>query len=364
MRYMYPWAELPPDTALKTTINAAAERIFSKISRLNIDKLDIADYTRVYLRKYQNKLRQYLQRYTYELSWAVYDSGKPIQQLTVIDFGAGVGVMTLLVKECGFKRVIYNDIYDVSCRDAAVIGRANDAAADEYVCGDLDGLIAHCNAHNISCDILLSCDVIEHIYNLQDFFSKLPKLPQRELVISFSTHANIRNPITSRFLMNKQREIENVSRPPKSGHKERDTLQSYIEIRKKILGEALTMPITEEALSTLARLTRGQNNEDIRKSAAVYEASRQWPTLPEHPTNTCDPLTGNWADRLLEPAKYLQLLNENGFTARLRCCYYGQPKSAAKRFVAGFLDIGIRSLGEGGVWLAPYFAIQGKSGSR
>jgi hypothetical protein len=46
----------------------------------------------------------------------------------------------------------------------------------------------------------------------------------------------------------------------------------------------------------LAKKTRGLMKDDIEKLVEEYIASGKITYQPDHPTNTCDPYTGNWAD--------------------------------------------------------------------
>ena len=45
--------------------------------------------------------------------------------------------MSLLAVERGFKKVIYSDIYDISCSDAEIIAATIGNKAQHYLCGDI-----------------------------------------------------------------------------------------------------------------------------------------------------------------------------------------------------------------------------------
>jgi hypothetical protein len=95
---------------------------------------------------------------------------------------------------------------------------------------------------------------------------------------------------------------------------------------------------------------------EIRTAVVVYLGTRELP-MPEHPTNTCDPLTGNWADRLADPGDLQKRLAHAGFSVDIRNGHYGRPKGFVKRFVARLLDFVIQAIGYQGLRLAPFFLL-------
>jgi hypothetical protein len=360
MKFMYNHARFPPNDRLLAEINAAASRLFDKLSGLNISNLDISDYNQQYLARYQRKLRTNLQRLAYVLSWALAASSNKWGDLSLVDYGGGSGLMSLLAKECSLGTVIYTDIYEVSCRDAEIIAQTLDDKADYYVCGDIEAVINFLAANAIRCDIFVSCDVIEHIYNLEQFFRKLHGLAEGFFSLALTTHANPLNPIISRILMQKQRDVELRDREYQIGHKQRDSLKSYRRIRAEMVQNHADGALAQNEIEQLARATRGLMESDIKRAVDDYLSTKRMPTPLRHPTNTCDPITGNWADRLMEPSELQRLLLKAGFKVEILSCYYGRPQNLIKKTVAHFLDMAIYAFGKQGLRLAPYFLLYGQ----
>jgi hypothetical protein len=83
--------------------------------------------------------------------------------------------------------------------------------------------------------------------------------------------------------------------------KARDQSESYLEIRKLIIKDVVPT-LSEDEVTLKAKETRGL----IKKDIAHYLKRGEYPKhhLTCLGTNTCDPITGNWAERLLNKSEY------------------------------------------------------------
>ena len=86
--------------------------------------------------------------------------------------------------------------------------------------------------------------------------------------------------------------VETKSRETEWGHKERDCLLAYSEVRREMIKE-YAPSLDKIEVERIAINTRGLMWNDIIKGVHRYVASKESPKLIEHPTNTCDPYTGN-----------------------------------------------------------------------
>jgi 2-polyprenyl-3-methyl-5-hydroxy-6-metoxy-1,4-benzoquinol methylase len=351
-------AHLPRDRHLVAQVSAAADRLYEALAVLEAERLDISTYNKTSFAAYQRKLRTKLQKFAFELCWSLAANRKPPQDTVLLDYGGGTGIVSLLAKECGVGSVIYNDIYDVSCLDAETIAQALGLEADHYICGEMRDVATFLNGISIACDVVVSSDVIEHVYDVSAFFHDLRSLPSEHLSIALSTHANPLNPVVNRILMQKQRAVEHQDRQYTPGHKKRDSLQSYLGIRRDIIRRCAD-GLSDEVIERLARVTRGMDDNDIQSTVECYLEDRVLPPAPKHPTNTCDPWTGNWADRLADPHELRVQLAQAGFDAEIVCGCYGTPHGRLKQAAAGLLDGAIRYTGTQGLRFAPYFVLHG-----
>lgn len=359
MKLMYKFAKFPRNKKLLTHINLAALEVFDTLRIVDVNSLPISDYNKRYLLRYQNKLRTHLQRLTFLLAWGLDNTKKPLSETILIDYGGGSGLLTLLAKACGVGTVIYNDIYDVSCVDAEIVGKKLGFQADHYIAGNIDTLDEYLKTNSLVCDVLVSCDVLEHIYDLNEFFQSLHNLSEENFSYVISTHANPLNPIINRTLMKQQNRAELHDREADYGHKDRDSLLSFLKVRKDIITDNFSAQLNKHDIDQLASNTRGLKESDILAAGQNYIKTGKMPTAPSHPTNTCDPYTGNMADRLTSPFEIRDKMERAGFSSQVLSCYHGNPDNWAKNILAMKLDILINVLGNQGLRLASYFMLYG-----
>lgn len=359
MSLLYSHARFPDNPELVQKIATATTRLHEKLATLDPDRLDISKYNLKYLRQYQLKLRTNLQKFGYILAWGLAENGKPLRHTVLLEYGGGTGMLSLLAKECHIGTVIYHDIYDVSCVDAETIGQATGNSADHYVCGGIDEVKDFLKRRSMSCDVMVSSDVIEHIYNTEEFFLKLPSLSSERLSIAMSSHANPHNPVVSRLLTKKQVQVEYEDREYFPGHKKRDSLRSYLTMRRDIVRQCSNGSLSNDEVEKLARMTRGMIDADIRSAVFTYLDSKKMPTPPSHTTNTCDPSTGNWADRLVDPHELMSGLAKAGLNVKVLAGRYGKPNGFVKQMLARLLDLLITVVDNQSLKLAPFFLIHG-----
>lgn len=354
-QYLYAGAKYPVSADLTRDLNRAAGRLARKIQALDAAGLEISLYTRRYFKDYQLRLAPALQMYAFILAWALGKTPGPLGEITFVDYGGGSGLFSLLAREMGLGRVIYHDIYDLSCHDAALIGGKLGLAADEYVCGDVEVLSRYLRGQAPAATVLASHDVLEHIYDLEHFFRTLGALPGAPFRVVMASGANSRNPRIARHLAQWQGRLENqgLENPPE--FKPRDSHLPYVEIRRSIIAQAA--PTLEPGeIDQLARATRGLKKEDISEAVARFCRQGTMP-IPAHPTNTCDPLTGNWGERLLDFDELRRLARAAGFAAQIVPGYLGRDRNPLKKLVYPLRNWYIRFFPEKGLARAPNYLL-------
>lgn len=360
MRYLYPFAQLPPDQPLRVELARAAERLHGKLRGLATDRLDISDYGKRILGDQSQNICHLLQQYTYLLAWSIGGQAPDRADYVFVDYGGGTGILALLAKELGLGKVIYTDINEISCHDALTIARAMGLEADFYVSGEIDTLAAFLKNEGLSCQALASFDVIEHLHDIRHFFEKLSGLSGGPCRVVMATGANPLNPMVKRYLVQKHREAEYLDREKAWGNNPRDCHAAFIKVREKIIRDHAPQ-LGQAEISRLAAATRGMLAASIKLAAEQYLATRALPPEPGHPTNTCDPFTGNWAERLMDPFCLRDLVEQQGFTAHVLTGYYGRSQRSVWRRMAGVLLNGaISLLGKQGLRIAPFYAIYGE----
>jgi 2-polyprenyl-3-methyl-5-hydroxy-6-metoxy-1,4-benzoquinol methylase len=360
LEYFVPNAPLPADQKHLKAINAAAQALSAKLANLDLHSLPISEYNQRYLGNYQQKLREGLLRYAFVLAWALDGIDKPLGEVTLVDHGGGTGMMSMLAREAGIGTIIYSDIYDVSAEDARVIGLGMADLADEYLYGDVDELVEFLSEKDILPDVVASNNVIEHIYDIPHFFRALGQFAQPGLRIAMASGANSRNPRVARQLMASHQEKEQEDREATFGHKERDALRAYHTIRREMI-QAHAPQLADEEVEQLATATRELMEPEILAVVDEYVASGKISRQPSHPTNTCDPYTGNWDEHLMDFEWLLGVVNASGFEAEILPGFlnYSGAKAAWKRRVGDLVNLSLKVSGKVGLRWANFFLLTG-----
>ena len=362
MTFVLPWSRLPKNPQLIEDIEQAGQRLEKKCKQCDARSLNISDYNKRYFGEMLHDLRYTIQLRGYILAWAL--SCLPDQdyrKYCFVDYGGGTGILAILAKELGIGTVIYNDVYGVSCHDSQVIAEALGNKADFVAHGDIDDLIQFSNENNLKCDVIASYDVIEHIYRTEVFLKKLHLLNPGALVVFMSSGANGLNPRQKKLLTKGHLEREYHDRKPKWGIKPSDCPKAHLTIRREMIEthlSALSQSLDSTRIDELAKNTRGLIEPDIQKYVDDYLKDGMFPFLPDHPTNTCDPFNGNWAERLMDPYQLAEILHQNGFEdARVIPGSYGDFFHPAKRLVGRTLNVLIYVLKQKGIVFSPFYSL-------
>lgn len=358
--FSYFLGKYPPSSPFTDEIANAAESLYKKLQRFDLSSVNISEYNQRYFGSHidtHDARKLNLTKYAFVLSWALAGSKKPLDELVFLDYGGGHGMLSLLAKEAGIATVIHNDIYPVSCEDARTIGQQLAIEADHYIPGDIDDVIKYLQQHSLNCDVLANYDVIEHIYDINDFLLKIPALSEGHLSVFLASAANETNPRIRRVLRQQHLHFEFQDRAYRQGRKPTDTTRALVDVRKEIISEHAP-GLGAAEVENLAHLTRGKIKSEIIDDVNAYCDSGVLPDAPDHPTNTCDPLTGNWFEHLMDPHSLVRLLAQNSFEVSVECGYYDSPGSIVKRLVKHSLNAGIRVLGSKGLYLAPFYALR------
>ena len=297
-------------------LDQAQERLKAKLLGLNLEKIQISDYTREYLRSLLLDIDETLGRFNQVLLRGLRTADKPLGNLTILDFGGGAGLLSFLAIEAGAQKVIYNDIFKGSCDDVIQLSIACNLGFETVICGDHTELVSHLNESKTVVDLILSYDVIEHVYDVSQMFYEFQKLIIRPKVLVFGSGANIKNPFYVSNVSRIQQNVEMNDRQDYAGHKKSDLLESYFSMRKKIISRHMS-ELTEKEVNLLAVKSRGLIEKDILKFVDHFAEYNEFSYTPRHLTNTCDPLTGNWCEQLLDQGELLSLASRAGDKARL-----------------------------------------------
>lgn len=296
-------------------------------------------------------VRTALSRDAYVLGRVLADVGKPLSDITLIDYGGGPGFHSLLAKRLRVGTVIYNDILPGYCRLAQQVAASLGCEADYYVEGDIDALVQFCAGSQIRADAITSSDVLEHIYDIDDFLRKLHALSHEGTVTMHATGSNMFWYPSTESVSRLHVEVETKSA------EEIDPQTPYRQQRMTIIREHAAN-ISDEVAEQLCSNTRGLIKRDIVEAVDRYLRTGRLPNPIEHPTNTCNPHTGYWAERSMNPYYLRETLQFNGFESSVVPGRWEKGNSVAANVIRGFLNLLALMCGtHTGLHLCYYFSI-------
>jgi len=337
-------------------ITFAESRLRNKLLQCDLNALGISEYNRRYLGNKMKEINNVLELYGHLLLLTFYKSSTPVQRSVFVDYGGGIGILSMLAKEMGVGMVIYNDIYDVSCNDVKLVSSALGLPLDHIVYGDIGDLLSYVEKNMITVNVIVSSEVLEHIYDVESHFRQLSSLSKCQFRVVYASGANIENLRCVHHIKKRQIEFEHKNRKKEWGHKERDTLRAFFDVRKDMIS-AYAPELSHGQVEWLSRSTRGLIKSQIEKSVAEYLIKGYIDYHPTHPTNTCDPYTGNWCEHLINLKWIKDVLQDAGFEVKILPGYYSTQGSLVKRNFKIILNKMIYLLGRKGMFISPYYVV-------
>jgi hypothetical protein len=141
--------------------------------------------------------------------------------------------------------------------------------------------------------------------------------------------------------------------------KARNALKAYRDIRRSII-ESASPNLSIETVESLTEKTRGMREDDIREFLSNYSDGDSITITPDHPTNTCDPLTGNWAERMMDPFSLIEDAKEHGLELNVLPGFWSLDQgSAVKNGFKKISNVGISLAGTKGLSRSPYYILCG-----
>ena len=319
--------------------------------------LNVDDYYLRYLQHLNDHLLYYIHVFAHQLNLAIEKQSLSRSQISLVDYGAGNGLMGMFAKYCGIGHVYINDINPLFVEGARQLSDLLETNIDGFIVGDIDA-VKHF-FENKTLNTLVSFDVIEHVYDLNKLLHGLHDI-HSSMVLVFGTGINAHNPFKVRKIKKLQRKDEYEGGSPDDytlyGHAAN---ASFRQMRADII-RAAAPALAENQVQQLTSHTRGMSRADIEKSVDDFLLTNTLPTLINHPTNTCDPYSGSWTERLLTIKEYRNLFENAGFQLKVHPGFYNQYDSGFKSTCMKLVNGLVKILG---IPLASYISLVASSKS-
>lgn len=331
---------LKPDDEIARLINDKARQLYRKLLLLDINEVEIDEYGKNYFKKHHGGRRLIfsLESSAYIINKAFRLQTKKINDTSFMDYGAGLGTLFLLAGMVGFKKVYFNDYFPEWGEYAKKICARLDIAIDDFIPGDIEAVMRYGKENNLQFDIVASRNVIEHIYDLRNFYSTIHRSGITGICYATTT-ANYHNlPMRLKHYWHH--------------YKLEKTL--YKKQREDYLKEQ-NRGINADDLQLLVNITRGRAFKDFTTAVQLYFDKKPIPPVEFLRTNTCDCKTGVWAENLITRKNYFTIIQDAGMKAEYSAGFWDTHyKYKLVNLAAGLLNRIIKLAGKKGYWFAPF----------
>ena len=312
-----------------------------RLKAIDYNKLPISDYNKRYIGNLKPALSYFMHIYADCLQRGLQAIQTPISDVTLIDYGGGTGFLSILAKSIGIGQVIYIDLNPSSVETIQLLKQIIGIGPDIILHGDSDVLADWCARNKVYPQLLIATDLIEHVYDLSLFFKDLIHIND-SMYLLFTTASTPFNPYV-------QQRLHKMMVGCESGSLESP---NYYTLREQFITK-LCPAFSPKEVETWARKTRGLTYPDIQK--AIEKKSLP---SPEDPYNTCDPATGNWAERILPIQTYEDLLAPYQFKLKVEKGFYNADRNnPVLSLICKGINALIRNSGSFGFLLAPFILL-------
>ncbi len=326
------------DTA--ALINQKANELYHALKNFDAAALDTNDKNNYFIHHHLgSRLFFSIQNSVHILYEAIALCKKPLAEINGIDYGAGLGTLFMLGGMLGFKRFDYNDHLPEWQSTAAAVCTHTGSHITSFVTGDINSVASFAAANNFCYDIVLSRNVIEHIYSLHEFYSVLYKHNPHAVIYSTTT-ANYYNPAMHGYHIYIHKKVE------KTFYRQ----QRLQQIKK------LQPALSAREMDALVELTRGKGGQDFADAVNSFVNKKSIATDKSLRSNTCDCMNGVWSEHLLTKKEYSDVIEQAGFKLLYTAGYWDTHyNNALKNIAARYLNKIIAAAGKKtGVIFSPF----------
>lgn len=278
-------------------INSRANDLYTALQSLNKTSFEGTNHLNEYFVHHHLGLRLFfsIQNSAHILYESVKISGKQISEITAIDYGAGLGTLFMLGGMLGFNRFDYNDYLPEWQQTAKAVCETVGSKITGYITGDIESVISYAATENIQYDIVLSRNVIEHIYSLQNFYSSLHQHNPGAVVYSTTT-ANYQNPLMRWYHLYIHKKYS----------------KHYLAHRIRQI-KNLHPSLSPQQTKNIATLTRGKGQAEFTNAVNRLINGERIEQDSSLRSNDCDCETGVWNEHLLTKKEYEKIIQTAGF---------------------------------------------------
>jgi 2-polyprenyl-3-methyl-5-hydroxy-6-metoxy-1,4-benzoquinol methylase len=326
---------------LAQIINEKCNLIFHLIANTDVEALDIDPFYKWYFKKCHTERPFFSLKTSAKLLYdAIKISGKPYYEVSLIDYGAGVGSLYVLAKMIGCKNVFYND-YDAKFAQMAMeIDTIFGVKMDDYIVGDSDITFKQMREKGYKLDLVMSRNVIEHIYDLENYYLDIASNYPNAIIVS-STTANWNNPLAH---------IQHVYIHLKNRSK-------MIEAKKEFLTKKYNLKDSNEIDKAIGNIATA-GGPKLEEAMEDYLKNKIKTQFPSNYTNICNEY-GVWGENLLPYQTHKRLAKD--YDVDIKPGIWDEDYSfRLASFISKFLNFVISKVGYLGNFMSSYIILVAK----
>jgi 2-polyprenyl-3-methyl-5-hydroxy-6-metoxy-1,4-benzoquinol methylase len=355
--YLYHFKVKKLSVSIYPIFQQASADFEKQLAVLDVNVLTISGYPQTYLKYLIQHRKHYLRLYATVLSSVVKHSSLLPKDAVLIDYGTGNGLLAMLAAAAGFKKVIAVDVDEVFLNAAKQTAHALGYNTIEFVKAGEETF--HLLPLRNAPALIVGTDVVEHIYKLELFFKQLGTATAIKAAC-FTTASNPHNPVRVRNYKQLHIKEELVGGDSTDRVLFGDVHASFLSMREKIIAHHFPQADNSK-VTTIAKAGRGLRKDDLIIMAEEYFKTGKLRVVDETDTNTCEPETGSWAERMLPVETYKQLYRSNGFEFYLGNGFYDAEKGVFIRKTAiKLLNFLMQTFPVIGIKAAPFIFLEGK----
>jgi hypothetical protein len=314
----------------------AVENVFARLAGLNLAGSGLSEHTMKYISRYQKESRFFIGAYSQLLETVLQSAPKSKEETVFADYGGGCGILSFIAIEAGFGKVICIDNFETVLNDARKLGQLLGYRIDRYVNGEEKELVSTLPEMLAQTSVICSFDVIEHIYNHEEWIRTVMRDAER--VVIFHTSANPYNPFIVRRLKKIHFTAEYIGCADNIRIGNSFSNESFLSERARIIQRNFPQ-LSGENIMELAECTRGLKEDKILEATAQHINNETISYKPDHETNTCDPYTGNWAERLIDPIRLKAFCEKNNLGINIKGSFYSYSSRPVLNIIKYLLNL-------------------------
>ena len=237
----------------------------------------------------------------------------------ILDIGCGFGWDALTVSMLGNNRVVALDILPSVIEGLRECVKSLEMSGAKFDITPMVGDICHTELEPESFDAVCSFEAIEHVHDLGSMFDKCASLlrPGGRLVVMNDSNQFNASCVNATFGMWTERDHswEHAAFLKTVRPVEHRDAKPYAVMREKIVRKA-NPNLDDVSCSAIANATAGLVEHEIIEIAKNYRSGVELCTPPEF--SWCrNPVTGEYAERLLNPFEIADLMRHRGFKTKV-----------------------------------------------